>query len=66
MGKTYWTTDSEMNKNYVESTWFRCVGIEDFLSKVEEKWIIVGVEAEDNNIGFILNRRKKDDSQSDE
>jgi hypothetical protein len=54
MEKVYWLVGSEENKKYETTTWFRCVGLEKFLDRVEEKNTIVAIIAEDNNIGFIV------------
>ena len=53
--KVYWLTNSEENTTYKATTWYRSVGIEDFIKKVEKDNEIVGIIFSDNNIGFILN-----------
>ena len=58
--KVYWLVDSEPDKPYGQSTWFRSMGIEDFVKKVEEKHKIVGVTFSGNNIGFILDNEDND------
>jgi hypothetical protein len=55
--KVYFLADSEEEKKYEITTWFRCVGIEKFLEKVEEENKIVGIIVSDNNIGFILDTK---------
>jgi hypothetical protein len=52
--KIYWLANSEQDKKYDTTTWYRCVGIEKFLAKVEEKAEIVAFIMDDNNIGFVL------------
>ena len=52
--KVFWLVDSEENKQYKTTTWFRCVGGEKFVKLVQEKHKIVGISFEDNNVGFIL------------
>lgn len=59
--KVYWLADSQEDKPYEESTWYRCVGIQDFLEKVEKEHKIVAVVASGNNIGFILDKNDKRD-----
>lgn len=54
--KVYWLVGSEENKPYDVTTWYRSVGIEKFVKKVEEENKIVGVIFSDNNIGFILDK----------
>lgn len=55
--KVYWLVDSEPNKPYENSTWYRSIKIEEFVKKVEEKHKIVGITFDGNNIGFILDER---------
>ncbi len=52
--KVYWLADSDIGKAYKTTTWYRCVGGEDFLKKVEEKYKIVAIIFEGNNVGFVL------------
>jgi hypothetical protein len=52
--KVYWLVNSKEDKPYQTTTWYRSVGIEDFVKKVEKNNEIVGVVFSDNNIGFIL------------
>jgi len=54
--KVYWFTNSDENKPYAIQTWYRCMGIENFLNKVKEKNEIVGMIASGNNIGFVLEK----------
>jgi hypothetical protein len=56
--KVYWLVDSEENKAYDTTTWLRCMKIQEFVEKVEEKNKIVGVVFSDNNIGFVLDNVK--------
>ena len=59
--KIYWFTNSEEDKKYRTTTWYRCVGLEQFLKLVEEKHKIVGMVSSGNNIGFILDDDLTDD-----
>ncbi len=53
--KVFWLADSEEGMQYNKSTYYRCVGIEDFVKKVEDGGNkIVGITFSDNNLGFIL------------
>ena len=52
--KVYWLANSDEGKQYSRSTWYRCVGLQDFLEKVEKEDKIVAIVVNDNNIGFIL------------
>jgi hypothetical protein len=57
--KVYWFTSSENGKQYKVTTWFRCMGITEFIRSVEKKHKIVAMiipngEDDRNNIGFIL------------
>lgn len=54
-----WFVDSEEDKPYHTTTWYRCAGIENFVKDVEKTHKIVGITFEDNNIGFILDDEKK-------
>jgi hypothetical protein len=61
--KVYWFMDSEANKKYPITTWYRCMGITQFIRKVEKENKIVGLiipdgEDDRNNIGFILDKLK--------
>jgi hypothetical protein len=55
--KVYWLINSEENKPYPTSTWYRCMGIEEFVKKVEKKHAIVGIAFDGNNLGFILDKK---------
>ena len=57
--KVYWLENSEENKEYETTTWYRCMKGEDFVKKVEEKYNVVGITFEGNNIGFILDDKTK-------
>ena len=52
--KVYWLINSKENEPYPCSTWYRCMGIEEFVKKVEEKHEIVGLLFEKNNLGFVI------------
>lgn len=52
--KVYWLADSEENKPYPTATWYRSVGVQEFVEKVEKEHRIVGVIFSGNNIGFVL------------
>jgi hypothetical protein len=52
-----WLVDSEPDKPYQTTTWYRCVKGEEFVNKVKEKYKIVGITFEGNNIGFILDKK---------
>jgi hypothetical protein len=52
--KVYWLVDSDENKPYKITTWYRCVKGQEFVEKVEKENKIVGIIFSDNNIGFIL------------
>lgn len=55
--KVYFFADSEEGKQYETTTWYRCVGLHEFLEKVEKEHKIVGMVASGNNIGFILDKK---------
>ena len=55
--KVYWLADSEEDKKYETTTWYRNVGIENFVNKVEKENKIVGIVFNDNLIGFILDKK---------
>ena len=52
-----WLAEAIQNKPYSGSTWYRCPGIQDFVEKVQEKFVIVGVTFSGNNLGFILDKK---------
>lgn len=52
--RVYWFVDSEEDKPYGTSTYYRCVGLAAFLDRVEKDHKIVALTVEGNNIGFIL------------
>ena len=52
--KVYWLEDAPQEMKSQKSTWYRCVGIEDFVTKICAKDTIYGIIFDDNNIGFIL------------
>ena len=56
--KVYWLFDSEEDKPYTITTWYRCLRIEEFVKKVERKNKIVGIIFEDNGLGFVLDEDK--------
>ena len=45
---------AEEGKPYNITTWYRCVGVQNFVERVLEKKNIVGIIFSDNNLGFIL------------
>lgn len=51
------TENSEIGKEYKTTTWYRCVKIQEFVEKVQEKHKIVGVIFDGNNIGFIIDEK---------
>lgn len=55
--KVLWVVGSKEDKPYDITTWFRSVGIEEFVEKVEKEHNIVGVTFSGNNIGFVLDDR---------
>ena len=55
--KVYWLESSSEDKVYDTTTWYRCVGIEEFVERVEEKKRIVAIIVSDNNVGFILDHK---------
>ena len=57
--KTFWFVNSEENKKYETSTWYRCIGLQRFIQKVEKENEIVALTVDGNNIGFILNQQEK-------
>ena len=59
-GKLYWLVDSQSDKSYDTTTWYRCMGGEKFVDLVEKKNQIVGIIFDDNNIGFILDDKEKE------
>lgn len=54
-----WLVNSQENVVYDEATFYRCVGIQDFIEKVEKENEIVGVTFSGNNLGFILSPKNK-------
>ena len=52
--KVHWLVGSEEDAPYKTTTWYRCMGVEDFAKRVEEEEQIVGIVFSGNNIGFIL------------
>ena len=58
--KVYWLIDSEEAKPYETQTFYRCVGIEEFVKKVEKENKIVGIIFEGNNLGFVLDENSND------
>ena len=56
--RVYWLIGSKKDKPYKTSTWYRCVGLQKFLDKVEEENEVVAIVSDGNNIGFILDNNK--------
>lgn len=56
--KVYWLACSEEAKPYPTSTWYRSMGIENFVKLVEKENRIVGIIFDGNNIGFVLDDNK--------
>jgi len=52
-----WLESSIKGKPYAQSTWYRCPGIQNFVEKVQDKFVIVGVVFSGNNIGFITDKK---------
>lgn len=57
--KVYFFANSEEGKEYKTTTWYRCMGITQFIRDIEKENKIVGLiipngEDDRNNIGFIL------------
>jgi len=59
MEKIYWLANSEPNKEYEITSWYRCTGGQKFVKELEKEHKIVGIIFEDNNIGFILDKKTK-------
>lgn len=57
--KIYWLVGSEEDKPYQSTTWVRCMGIQNFVERVEQEKKIVGIVCSDNNLGFILEDKIK-------
>ena len=55
--KVYWLENSPMDEVLDTTTWYRSVGIEEFVKKVEAENKICGVIFSDNNIGFVLKKK---------
>lgn len=56
--KVYWLADSQTDKEYKITVWYRCVGVEDFVKLVESKGNkVVGIIFSDNNLGFVLDQK---------
>lgn len=55
--KVYWLPGSIKGKAYEKSTWYRCSGIEDFVKRVEQEKVIVGIVFSGNNLGFIVDEK---------
>jgi hypothetical protein len=45
---------AEEDKPYSTVAWYRCAGIENFVNKVQQGAVIVGIAVDGNNIGLIL------------
>lgn len=56
--KVYWLIGAEEAKVYDRTTWYRCVGIENFVKRVEKENQIVGIIFHRNNLGFIIAAKK--------
>ena len=56
--KVHWTIKSVSKKAYSITTWYRAVGVENFVNLVEKKNKIVGIIFDDNNIGFLLDEKE--------
>lgn len=52
--KVYWLEDAPIDEPLTSSTYYRSIGIEDFIKKVEVENQICGITFSGNNIGFIL------------
>lgn len=61
--KRYFFINIETMKEYNRVAYYRCVGIEDFVSTVEEKFKIVGIEIDGNNIGFIIDSKNEKEKE---
>jgi hypothetical protein len=62
--KIYWFADSKIDNKYQRTTWFRCMGITQFIREVEKNNKIVALiipdgEDDRNNIGFILDDKPR-------
>lgn len=58
--KVYWLLGSQEDKPYTTTTWYRCVGGQNFVELVEKKaGEIVGIIFSGNNVEFILDEDKK-------
>jgi hypothetical protein len=60
--KIYWFADSNIDREYSRTTWYRCMGITQFIRDVEKTNKIVALiipdgEDDRNNIGFILENK---------
>lgn len=55
--KVYWLPGSIKGKSYGKSTWYRCSGIENFVKRVEQEKVIVGIVFSGHNIGFIVDEK---------
>lgn len=55
--KVFWLINSNADVPYGTSTWYRSVGIEDFVKLIEKKDEIVGITFEGNSIGFIIDEK---------
>lgn len=56
--KVFMFAKAEEGKPYNTVTYYRCPGVENFINKVEESSVIVGLEIDGNNIGFIIDPDK--------
>ena len=52
-----WLESSIKGKPYAQSTLYRCPGIQNFVEKVQDKFVIVVVVFGGNNIGFITDKK---------
>lgn len=55
--KVYWLANSKTDVAYDTTTWYRSVGIQEFVERVEKDCKIVGVIFSGNDIGFVLDEQ---------
>ena len=55
--RVLWLESDVENKHYDRTTWYRCVGVQKFVKKVEETKTIVAVVFSGNNLGFIIEEK---------
>lgn len=56
---------AELNTPYNQVAYYRCMGIEKFVTDIQKEKQIVGIEVDGNNLGFIVTKKKEETNESD-